>query len=79
MDFQLKNKNVLVTAASAGIGKAIAELFLKEGCNVAICSSNIKRLEKTSDELEILIGGKLFYTKCDINNLDEIEDTVQAI
>jgi 3-oxoacyl-[acyl-carrier protein] reductase len=79
MDLQLKNKNVLVTAASSGIGRAIAELFLNEGCNVAICSSSIEKLEKASSELETLNSGNLFYTKCDINNSNEIKDTVQAV
>ena len=40
MDLGIKNKTVLITASSKGIGKAAAEEFIKEGCKVAICSSN---------------------------------------
>lgn len=75
MDFNLKSKHVLVTAASTGIGKSIAELFLSESCNVTICSSNIDKLKTASSELDPKNEGRLFYTKCDINKPEEIKST----
>jgi len=77
MDFQLSGKNVLVTAASTGIGKAVAQLFLMENCNVTICSSSTEKLEKTYAELSELNTGNIHFTKCDINNADEINKTVE--
>ncbi|MCP5061260.1 MAG: SDR family oxidoreductase [Ignavibacteriae bacterium] len=79
MNLKLKNKNVLITAASTGIGKAIAEMFLAEGCNVAICSSNEKKLEKATSEIRKNNNGNVIYTKCDINNLEEIKSTVDFV
>jgi len=79
MELNLKNKNVLITAASSGIGRAIAEMFLDEGCNVAICSSNQEKLEKTSSEIGKKNNGNIIFTKCDINNLEEIESTVDFV
>ncbi|MCB9260392.1 MAG: SDR family oxidoreductase [Ignavibacteriales bacterium] len=78
MEFKLANKNVFVSAASTGIGKAVAKLFLTENCNVTICSSKIDKLEKTSSELNVLNNGKIHFVKCDINNLDEIENAVKS-
>ncbi len=79
MDFKLKNKNVLVVAASTGIGRAIAELFINEECNVAICSSNIEKLKKTSEEIFLKYKKDIFDVKCDINNPDEIKNTVKKV
>lgn len=41
----LKNKVVLVTGASQGIGKAIASLYAAHGAKVAIASRSVEKLE----------------------------------
>lgn len=38
MDLKLRGKKAVVTGASRGIGRAIAELLADEGCDVAICA-----------------------------------------
>ncbi|MDG2502807.1 MAG: SDR family NAD(P)-dependent oxidoreductase [Porticoccaceae bacterium] len=40
MDLQLKNKSVLITGSSKGIGFALAKILAGEGCNVGICARN---------------------------------------
>ena len=52
MDTGLKNKTVLITASSLGIGKAVAELFAEEGCKIAISSRSKENLLSTSAELK---------------------------
>lgn len=44
-------KTIIVTGASTGIGKSIAQLFLEKGYNVVINSANLKNLETTFKEL----------------------------
>ena len=51
MDLGLKNKCALITGASRGIGKAIAEELAKEGANVAICARGKEELETVAQEL----------------------------
>lgn len=51
MDVNLKNKVAVVTGGSAGIGLATAELFAREGAQVAICSSRRSNVVKAVGEL----------------------------
>ena len=43
---RLTNKSVVVTGASSGMGKAIVELFAKEGANVVAVARRLERLER---------------------------------
>ena len=45
MDLGLKDKGVIVTGGSKGIGLAIAEGFAREGARVSICSRGAEALE----------------------------------
>ena len=52
MDLQLRNKSAVITGASKGIGRAIAEALAEEGCNLILAARNIAAL----DELAMTIG-----------------------
>src|SRR2546430_16843071 len=53
MDLGLRGQTALVAAASRGLGKAVAKLFVEEGARVAICS----RRKEAVDAAAAGIGG----------------------
>lgn len=44
----------VITGASKGLGKAMAEKFISQGFHLAICARNKKVLEQTRDELQLI-------------------------
>ncbi|MEM3225835.1 MAG: SDR family NAD(P)-dependent oxidoreductase, partial [Saccharolobus sp.] len=52
MHIDISGKRVLITASTEGIGKGVAEAFLREGCNIVISSRNKEKVEKSVSELK---------------------------
>ncbi len=69
METGLKGKRVLVTAASRGLGRAVAEAFLAEGARVAISSSSEERIRQTARDLDE--RGEVIAMAADIGEADE--------
>ncbi|MEW5299240.1 MAG: hypothetical protein WDW36_002274 [Sanguina aurantia] len=59
--------NVVVTGASKGIGRALAEEFLRLGDNVVICSRTGEQISKTVEELGAKFGkGRVKGKTCNV-------------
>jgi 3-oxoacyl-[acyl-carrier protein] reductase len=72
MDLQLKGKNAVVTAASKGIGRAIALRLAGEGVNVAICARGEAALRDTEAQLR-QTGVTVLARVCDVAQADALE------
>ncbi|HEX4264970.1 MAG TPA: SDR family oxidoreductase [Verrucomicrobiae bacterium] len=74
---KLKNLNTLITGGSQGLGKVIAEHFLTEGANVALCARNEKELFATRDELAKKFPEQKVVAKtCDVSNESQVNALV---
>lgn len=77
-----KDKTVIITGASRGIGKAIGLRLAKEGANIVIASKSVEENPKlggtiysAAAEME-QAGGKALAIQCDIRFEDQVQNVV---
>ena len=71
---RLKNKNILVTAAAQGIGKATALAFAREGANVIATDINSEKLLDLEKE-----NNKIRVQTLDSTNKNQVEEFSKTI
>ena len=75
MKLGLEGKKAIVTAASRGLGRAVALRLAEEGVELAICARGQENLARIGAEIQRL-GGRVFSTQADVSDLDQIKDFV---
>ncbi len=68
MDLGLKGRVAIVAAASKGLGRAVAEEFAKEGCEVAICARTPSEVERTAAEIGKASGHSIFFRAMNVTD-----------
>lgn len=77
MDLGVAGKRVLVTGASRGIGRVIAEVFAREGCSLALCARGKEQLALAGDELAAR-GTTVFADAVDVTDPAAVRSFVEA-
>ncbi len=76
---RFKDKTVLITGGSRGIGKELAGTFLREGANLAVnYRSNEEAAAKTLQELKI-ISESVILVKGDVTDFDQVKQMVKSV
>jgi len=78
MQTALKGTVALVTAASQGLGKAIATELAKEGASVVICARRADVLEDAANEIRGLSGREIVAVNADVSTTEGVEAAVGA-
>lgn len=73
---RLEGKIALITGAGAGIGRACAELFAREGACVAIAEYDSETGEAVCQAIT-KAGGKAIFIKTDVSKQENVEEAVQ--
>jgi NAD(P)-dependent dehydrogenase (short-subunit alcohol dehydrogenase family) len=76
--FDLHGRTALVTGASSGIGKKVAEAYLQAGAQVAIAARHFEVLEKVAGELAST-GGRVMPIACDVTQPDQVSRMVDQV
>jgi NAD(P)-dependent dehydrogenase (short-subunit alcohol dehydrogenase family) len=74
----LKNKVAIVTGASRGIGRSIAEVFVREGAQVVICGRKQETLDQAAREIGSGLNQSVMPVACHVGKSADIEALVAA-
>ena len=75
MQYNLKNKKVLITGAAGGIGRALCSKFIENGCVLICTSTNNDKIDKLNNEF----GNNHFYYKLDLSDINNISENFNLI
>jgi len=74
----MEGKIAIITGGGSGIGKAIAEIFCKEGCTVIITGRTKEKLDKVAEEMKGTSGTILPMT-CDVTDSSQVAEVFHAV
>ena len=73
---KLEQRNAIITGASQGLGKVIAEHFVREGASVVLCARSEADLDHARNDVARLAtnGQKVLARACDISNEQQVHE-----
>ena len=75
----LKDKIVLITGASSGIGAACAKQFAEQGANVILAARRLERIQSLANELEQQYGIKALAQPLDVRDRETVDALLPSL
>jgi 3-oxoacyl-[acyl-carrier protein] reductase len=79
MDFGIKDKVALVTAASKGLGRGSAVALAREGCRLAICARTGADIETAAREIATQTGTEVVPFVADMSRSEDIDRLLEGV
>lgn len=76
MDLGLKNKVIMVAAASKGLGFGVAQALANEGAKVSICSRDEANTQAAAKKLREETGADILAIACDVAEPSQLQNWV---
>lgn len=76
---KIKQKSVLVTGASAGIGLATARAFASEGCRLILAARRIEKIKKLAGELTAQYGIDVLALQLDVKDRNAVFSAIGSL
>jgi NAD(P)-dependent dehydrogenase (short-subunit alcohol dehydrogenase family) len=76
--FDVKNKVVMITGGSRGLGKAMSLEFARRGAKVVIASRKIEECEKVAAQVRAL-GADALAIACHVGNWDSLDGVIDLV
>ena len=77
-DYDLKNKTVLITGGSRGLGLVMAREFAREGARLVLCARDEQELEHARMDLGER-NAEVMTITCDVRNREDVENMIAAV
>jgi len=74
---EYRDKVVIVTGGTKGIGEGCVRVFVDAGANVVFCARNQEEGDRLAAELSDLGKGEAAVIKCDVSKTNEIKDLIE--
>jgi Short-chain dehydrogenases of various substrate specificities len=77
-EYDFKDKTVLITGGSRGLGLVLAREFAREGARIAICARDTEELDRARRDLKQR-GAQVLAVPCDVTDRAQVFEMVHSV
>jgi short-subunit dehydrogenase len=78
LEYDLKDKTVLITGGSRGLGLVMAREFAREGARLVLCARDEQELDQARLDVESF-GAEVMVTPCDVTSQQDVKAMIAAV
>ncbi|XP_073300894.1 3-dehydrosphinganine reductase TSC10A-like [Primulina huaijiensis] len=76
---QIKNRHVLITGGSSGIGLALAHHCTQEGAEVTLLARSVSKLEEAKQSIKLATGRDVSVYSADVRDYEAVKRVVEEV